>query len=77
MKLPETTRLMILTLVGVIAVIWAGCAASDARARKPAATQVSAPPAQQVSAPAVQQDQAQKPVKLRYYGGPKSPMYPG
>jgi hypothetical protein len=26
---------------------------------------------------ATQQQKPEKPVKLRYYGGPKSPMYPG
>jgi hypothetical protein len=30
-----------------------------------------------VSAAPIQSQQPEKPVKLRYYGGPKSPMYPG
>jgi len=41
----------------------AGCTNSDAGARK--AALMNASTAQQ-----------QKPIKLRYYGGPKYPMYP-
>ncbi len=51
---------------GAIALIMASCANSDATARKAALTKATAT-----------QTQEQKPVKLRYYGGPKYPMYPG
>jgi hypothetical protein len=53
-------------LAVAIAFIIAGCASSDAGGRK----------ATVVKARATQQQQ-QKPVKLRYYGGPKYPMYRG
>lgn len=46
-----------------IAVIAAGCSGSEAGARKAAVVKASAAP-------------QEKPIKLRYYGGPKSPMYP-
>jgi hypothetical protein len=51
-----------------IAMIIASCVSNDARTRKAAVTKTAA-----TDATAAQQ---QKPVKLRYYGGPKSPMYP-
>jgi hypothetical protein len=46
-----------------IAMVVASCVTNDAGARKTAL-------AKSVAA------QQEKPVKLRYYGGPKSPMYP-
>lgn len=50
-------------LASAIAVIAAGCSDSEAGARKAAVVKASAAP-------------QEKPIKLRYYGGPKSPMYP-
>jgi hypothetical protein len=50
-------------LASAIAVIAAGCASSDA----------GPPKAAQMKANAAPQD---KPIELRYYGGPKYPMYP-
>ncbi len=50
-------------LASVIAVIAAGCSNSDAGARKAALMKASAAP-------------QEKPIKLRYYGGPKYPRYP-
>jgi hypothetical protein len=58
-----------IVLAGAFAMIAAGSINSDARARKAAATKANTPP--------VQAQQPEKPVKMRYYGGPKSPMYPG
>jgi hypothetical protein len=52
-------------LAGAIALIMASCANGDATARKAALTKAAAT-----------QTQEAKPVKLRYYGGPKYPMYP-
>jgi hypothetical protein len=51
--------------VGLLAtaMIIASCATNDAGARKAAPAKTAA-------------TQQEKPVKLRYYGGPKSPMYP-
>jgi hypothetical protein len=51
-------------LAGAIALIMAGCTSSDAVIRKKALT---------TTASSVQRE---KPVKLRYYGGPKNPRYP-
>jgi hypothetical protein len=45
------------------ALIMGGCTHSDAGARQAALMNASAAP-------------QEKPIKLRYYGGPKSPMYP-
>ena len=53
-------------LATAIAVIAAGCTSSDAGARKAALMKASAANAQP----------QEKPVKLRYYGGPKYPRYP-
>jgi hypothetical protein len=53
-------------LATAIAVIAAGCTSSDAGARKAALMKASAAS----TAP------QEKPVKLRYYGGPKYPRYP-
>jgi hypothetical protein len=53
----------IVWLATAIAVIAAGCTASDAGARKAALMKASAAP-------------QEKPIKLRYYGGPKYPRYP-
>jgi hypothetical protein len=50
-------------LASAIAIIAAGCSNSDAGARKTALTKANAVP-------------QEKPIKLRYYGGPKYPMYP-
>jgi hypothetical protein len=55
------SRPIIVACAGAVALIIAGCIYSDAGTRK-------AMPAKTVT---------QKPVKLRYYGGPKYPMYPG
>jgi hypothetical protein len=57
-----------IVLAGAFAMIAAGCISSDARARKAAATKASTAP--------IQTQQHEKPIKMRYYGGPKSPMYP-
>jgi hypothetical protein len=54
----------IIWLASAIAVIAAGCTDSDAGARKAALMKASVAPPQE------------KPVKLRYYGGPKYPRYP-
>ena len=51
-------------LASAIAVVAAGCSDSEAGARKAAVVKANAAP-------------PEKPIKLRYYGGPKSPMYPG
>ena len=51
-------------LASAIAVVAAGCSDSEAGARKAAVVKANAQP-------------QEKPIKLRYYGGPKSPMYPG
>ncbi len=51
-----------------IAMIIASSASNDARVRKTGLAKT--PPAKTLAA------QQEKPVKLRYYGGPKSPMYP-
>jgi hypothetical protein len=50
-------------LAGAIVLIMAGCTNSDAGTRKAALMKAS-------------MTQQQKPIKLRYYGGPKYPMYP-
>jgi hypothetical protein len=50
-------------LAGAIALIAGGFTCSDAAVRKAAPMKAST-------------QQQQKPIKLRYYGGPKSPMYP-
>ncbi len=56
----------IMGLVAVVALVVAGCSSSEAGYRHKGARQgiveVQPPP---------------KPVKMRYFGGPKSPMYPG
>jgi hypothetical protein len=56
----------IIWLATAVAVIAAGCTNSDAGTRKAALMKAAS------AAPAPQE----KPVKLRYYGGPKSPRYP-
>jgi hypothetical protein len=52
-------------MIGLLAIAIgiAGCASNDAGARKAAVMDATAA-------------QQQTPVKLRYYGGPKYPMYP-
>jgi hypothetical protein len=61
-----------LAMVGplAVAVILVGSIDSDARVRKTAHAKTVA------SAKIAATMPQQKPVKLRYYGGPKSPMYP-
>lgn len=54
-------------LAGAMALIAAATTFSEARKREVRVAKAYAPATQ------VQQ---QKPIKLRYYGGPKSPMYP-
>ena len=50
-------------LASAIALIGAGCSSSDTDARKAAFAKAKAAP-------------PEKPIELRYYGGPKYPMYP-
>ena len=69
MNLPKRIGSFAIVLAGAVAMIAAGCINSDARARKAAATKESTAP--------IQTQQPEKPIKMRYYGGPKSPMYPG
>jgi hypothetical protein len=69
MNSPERIRSFAIVLAGVFAMIATGCISSDARARKAAAAKASTAP--------IQSQQPEKPIKMRYYGGPKSPMYPG
>jgi hypothetical protein len=66
MKTSRTEKRLIwpsISLAGAIALITAGCTNSDAGARKAALMKASAA-------------QQEKPIKLRYYGGPKYPRYP-
>jgi hypothetical protein len=58
-------------LFGVAALLAVSCLQSGAAHKHPA-TVIKTKPIEIV--PQVQQD---PPVKMRYYGGPKSPMYPG
>lgn len=53
----------IIWLLGAVGLIVASCTNTDAGARKAALRDAASA-------------QQQKPVKLRYYGGPKYPMYP-
>jgi hypothetical protein len=69
MNSPKRIGSFAIVLAGAVAMIAAGCISSDARARKAAATKASTLP--------IQRQQPEKPIKMRYYGGPKSPMYPG
>jgi hypothetical protein len=69
MKLSKRIGSFAIVLVGVLTMIAAGCINSDARARKAAVAKGGIAP--------IQSQQPEKPIKLRYYGGPKSPMYPG
>jgi hypothetical protein len=62
-KVVQTAGLRTIWLAGAIALIAAGCTNGDAGTRK----------AELMKASSAQQ---QKPTKLRYYGGPKYPMYP-
>jgi hypothetical protein len=52
-----------IALAGAIVLITAGCTNGEAAGRKKAVTAASSA-------------QQEKPVKLRYYGGPKYPRYP-
>jgi hypothetical protein len=69
MNSPKSIGSFAIVLAGAVAMIVAGCFSSDARARKAAPAKASTAP--------VQSQQPEKPIKMRYYGGPKSPMYPG
>jgi hypothetical protein len=53
--------------------IISSCASNDARMRKSAAMKTAATSTAVADTTVMQQE---KTVKLRYYGGPKSPMYP-
>jgi hypothetical protein len=57
------SRPAIIWLLGAVALSTTSCTNSDAGARRAALRDAAAA-------------QEQKPVKLRYYGGPKYPMYP-
>ncbi len=54
----------IILLAGAFALILVSCTNSEAGAHKTALTKAATA-------------RQEKPIKLRYYGGPKSPMYPG
>jgi PBP1b-binding outer membrane lipoprotein LpoB len=69
MNLPKRTGSFAIALAGAFAMIAAGCVNSDARARKAAVTKAGTAP--------IQNQQPERPIKMRYYGGAKSPMYPG
>jgi len=69
MNSPNRIGSFAIVLAGAVAMIAAGCISSDARARKATAAKASPAP--------IQSQQPEKPIKMRYYGGPKSPMYPG
>jgi hypothetical protein len=66
MKSPKTIGSAIMGLVAGVALIVAGCASSEAGYKHKGARQGIA----EVQPPS-------KPVKMRYFGGPKSTMYPG
>jgi hypothetical protein len=69
MNSPRRIGSFTIVLAGAFAIVAAGCIGSDARARKAAVTKANSSP--------IQSHQPEKPIKMRYYGGPKSPMYPG
>lgn len=69
MNSPKRIGSFAIVLAGAVAMIAAGSISSEARARKAAAAKPSTAP--------LQSQQPEKPIKMRYYGGPKSPMYPG
>jgi hypothetical protein len=69
MTSPKTIGSFAIVLAGAFAMITVGCISSDARARKAPVTKASTLP--------IQSQQPEEPIKMRYYGGPKSPMYPG
>jgi hypothetical protein len=52
--------------VAVVALVAAGCSSSEAGNRHKGARQGI-----------VEVQPSPKPIKMRYFGGPKSPMYPG
>jgi hypothetical protein len=65
MKPSKAVGSVLIGLVTAVALVLTGCASSEAGKRygtKHGTVEVPPPP---------------KPAKLRYYGGPKSPMYPG
>jgi hypothetical protein len=66
-RIEKLFRWSAIWLASAIVTVAAGCTHGDASARKAAVMKTSAapPPARQ-----------EKPVKLRYYGGPKYPRYP-
>jgi hypothetical protein len=79
----RTSRRLIwssVSLVGASVLIAATCTNSNAGARRSAPTKASAMKigagAGGMAPMATSTIQQQKPIKLRYYGGPKSPMYP-
>jgi hypothetical protein len=68
------------SLVGASVLIAATCTNSNADPRRTAPTKTSSTKidgrARGMAPMATSTLQQQKPIKLRYYGGPKSPMYP-
>jgi hypothetical protein len=59
-------KLKIGGLLGAVAIMVAGCISTDADARKDVQTKAG-----------TQTQPQDAPAKPRYYGGPKSPMFPG
>jgi hypothetical protein len=68
------------SLVGASVLVAAACMNSNADPRRTAPTKTSSTKidagARGMAPMATSTLQQQKPIKLRYYGGPKSPMYP-
>ncbi len=67
MKFERPVGRSVVWLAGAMALMAAATTVSEARKREVRAAKACAP-----AAPV----QQQKPIRLRYYGGPKSPMYP-
>jgi hypothetical protein len=65
MKSSKAISSVIVGLIAAVALVWAGCASSEAGTRKG------------VKHHSAEAQTTAKPVKMRYFGGPKSPMYPG
>jgi hypothetical protein len=63
-------RSLAISLAVMVAAMAVGCGSGEARARK------RARPIFHIFH-AAQSVPLEKPVRMRYYGGPKSPMYPG
>jgi hypothetical protein len=83
MRMSRIKRRLILSsvsLVGASVLIAVTCTNSNAGARRTAPTKASSTKAdagaRETGPMAASTIQQQKPIKLRYYGGPKSPMYP-